>query len=148
LAGSWLSGGKICDSGSRGGDPRSGAEPGQGGDDPAFVHQALAVALEACVNRIAEIHHRARADGDESRPAWPMIILRTPKGWTCPPVVDGQQVEGTFRAHQVPLPAARANDEHRRVLEEWLRSYRPDELFDTAGRYLNCSRWHPQALAG
>src|SRR5262249_30008933 len=60
--------------------------------------------------------------------------LHTPKGWTCPPVVDGQQVEGTFRAHQVPLPGARANDEHRQALEEWLRSYRPDELFDSTGR--------------
>ncbi len=73
--------------------------------------------------------------GDRSRrPAWPMIVLRTPKGWTCPPVVDGQQVEGTFRAHQVPLPAARTDDGHRTVLEQWLRSYRPEELFDDAGR--------------
>ena len=63
-----------------------------------------------------------------------MIILRTPKGWTCPPVVDGQQVEGTFRAHQVPLPAARTDDGHRQVLEQWLRSYRPEELFDETGR--------------
>ncbi len=62
-----------------------------------------------------------------------MIVLRTPKGWTCPPVVDGQQVEGTFRAHQVPLPAARTDGEHRRVLEAWLRSYRPEELFDETG---------------
>ena len=63
-----------------------------------------------------------------------MLILRNPKGWTCPPVVDGQQVEGTFRAHQVPLPAARANDGHRQALEGWLKSYRPEELFDDAGR--------------
>ena len=63
-----------------------------------------------------------------------MIVMRTPKGWTCPPVVDGQQVEGTFRAHQVPLPAARTDDEHRRVLEQWMRSYRPEELFDDDGR--------------
>jgi len=104
------------------------------GADPASVHQLMAATLETCVNQIGEIHRRARTDGDESRPAWPMIVLRTPKGWTCPPVVDGQQVEGTFRAHQVPLPAARANDEHCRALEEWLRSYRPDELFDSTGR--------------
>src|SRR5262249_58070698 len=104
------------------------------GTDPASVHQVMAATGEGCVNQIGEIHRRARADGDESRPAWPMIVLRTPKGWTCPPVVDGQQVEGTFRAHQVPLPAARANDEHRQALEEWLRSYRPDELFDSTGR--------------
>ena len=104
------------------------------GDDPASVHQAMAGTLETCVKQIGEIHHRARADGDESRPAWPMIVLRTPKGWTCPPVVNGQRVEGTFRAHQVPLPGARTNDEHRQALEQWLRAYRPEELFDDAGR--------------
>jgi xylulose-5-phosphate/fructose-6-phosphate phosphoketolase len=104
------------------------------GDDPAPVHQALAAAMDGCVQRIAEIQHLARDGGDESRPAWPVIILRTPKGWTCPPVVDGQQVEGTFRAHQVPLPAARTNDDHRRALQQWLRSYRPDELFGDTGR--------------
>jgi xylulose-5-phosphate/fructose-6-phosphate phosphoketolase len=104
------------------------------GDDPASVHQALAAAMDGCVQRIAEIQHRARDGGGESRPAWPVIILHTPKGWTCPPVVDGQQVEGTFRAHQVPLPAARTNDDHRQALEEWLRSYGPDELFDNTGR--------------
>ncbi len=106
------------------------------GDDPATVHQAMAATLERCLDRIAEVQDAARtADGSEPpRPAWPMIVLRTPKGWTCPPVVDGQQVEGTFRAHQVPLPAARTNDDHRRVLEAWLRSYRPEELFDDTGR--------------
>ena len=106
------------------------------GDDPATVHQAMAATLERCLDRIAEVQDAARtADGSEPpRPAWPMIVLRTPKGWTCPPVVDVQQVEGTFRAHQVPLPAARTNDDHRRVLEAWLRSYRPEELFDDTGR--------------
>ena len=106
------------------------------GDDPASVHQALAAAIDACLDRIAEIQHRARAaDGQKAgRQPWPMIVLRTPKGWTCPPIVDGQQVEGTFRAHQVPLPAARTNDRHREVLEAWLRSYRPEELFDESGR--------------
>ncbi len=74
------------------------------GDDPGPVHQAMAAALDRCLDRIADIQRRARTAGDDSRPAWPMIVLRTPKGWTCPPVVDGQQVEGTFRAHQVPLP--------------------------------------------
>src|SRR5689334_21324249 len=108
------------------------------GDDPSTVHQAMAATLERCLDRIAEIQRAARAgspdaDDDDARPAWPMIVLRTPKGWTCPPVVDGQQVEGTFRAHQVPLPQARGNDEHRRILEAWLRSYRPEELFDDAG---------------
>jgi xylulose-5-phosphate/fructose-6-phosphate phosphoketolase len=104
------------------------------GDDPAPLHQAMAAALQACVEQIGEIHRTARTPGDQSRPAWPMIVMRTPKGWTCPPIVDGQQVEGTFRAHQVPLPEARTNDEHRRALEGWLRSYRPEELFDGAGR--------------
>ncbi len=105
------------------------------GDDPARVHQAMAAALERCLDRIAEVQDSHRTGGSgEPRPSWPMIVLRTPKGWTCPPVVDGQQVEGTFRAHQVPLPAARTNDDHRRVLEAWLRSYRPEELFDDAGR--------------
>jgi xylulose-5-phosphate/fructose-6-phosphate phosphoketolase len=107
------------------------------GDDPSTVHQAMAATLERCLDRIAEIQRAAREgsqnERDYVRPAWPMIVMRTPKGWTCPPIVDGQQVEGTFRAHQVPLPQARGNDEHRRVLEAWLRSYRPEELFDEAG---------------
>jgi xylulose-5-phosphate/fructose-6-phosphate phosphoketolase len=104
------------------------------GDEPAAVHQALAATLDRCLDRIVDIQHATRQGSDSLRPSWPMIVLRTPKGWTCPPVVDGQRVEGTFRAHQVPLPAARTNDEHRRVLEAWLRSYRPEELFDDAGR--------------
>jgi xylulose-5-phosphate/fructose-6-phosphate phosphoketolase len=104
------------------------------GDDPAVVHQRFAAVLDDCLGRIAEIQRVARDGGDHSRPAWPMIVLRTPKGWTCPPVVDGLQVEGTFRAHQVPLPAARSDEGHRQVLEKWLRSYRPEELFDDDGR--------------
>jgi xylulose-5-phosphate/fructose-6-phosphate phosphoketolase len=104
------------------------------GDDPSAVHQETAKTFDLCLDRIGEIQAEARSGGDVSRPAWPMIVLRTPKGWTCPPVVDGQQVEGTFRAHQVPLPAVRSNTEHRRTLEAWLRSYRPEELFDEAGR--------------
>ena len=104
------------------------------GDDPAAVHQSMAEAFRSCLDRIAEIQGAARTNGRTDPPRWPMIILRTPKGWTCPPVVDGQQVEGTFRAHQVPLPAARTDRRHREVLEQWLRSYRPEELFDEAGR--------------
>jgi xylulose-5-phosphate/fructose-6-phosphate phosphoketolase len=103
------------------------------GNDPASVHQALAKVMTMCVDRIAEIQAAARSGADSTRPAWPMIVLRTPKGWTCPPVVDGQQVEGTFRSHQVPLPAARTDGQHRAVLEQWLRSYRPEELFDDSG---------------
>ena len=104
------------------------------GHDPTAVHQLIADALTKCLDRIGEIQQAARTTGRTETPRWPMIILRTPKGWTCPPVVDGQQVEGTFRAHQVPLPAARTDDGHRQVLEQWLRSYRPEELFDEAGR--------------
>jgi xylulose-5-phosphate/fructose-6-phosphate phosphoketolase len=103
------------------------------GDDPASVHQAMAAAMDACLDRVAEIQQAARTSGTEDRPRWPMIILRTPKGWTCPPVVDGEPVEGTFRAHQVPLSSARDNDGHRQTLEAWLRSYGPDELFDQDG---------------
>ncbi|MBE7187294.1 phosphoketolase [Jatrophihabitans endophyticus] len=106
------------------------------GDDPGEVHQATAAALDACLDTIATIQaeHRAGGPPGATHVRWPMIVLRTPKGWTCPPVVDGEVVEGTFRAHQVPLPAARTDDAHRRVLEQWLRSYGPDELFDDRGR--------------
>jgi xylulose-5-phosphate/fructose-6-phosphate phosphoketolase len=104
------------------------------GDDPATVHQSMAATLDDCLDEIADIQHTARANGVDSLRSWPMIVLRTPKGWTCPPIVDGQQVEGTFRAHQVPLPAARTDAGHRSVLDQWLRSYRPEELFDDTGR--------------
>ena len=104
------------------------------GEDPGAVHQRFAAVLDQCLERIAEIQRAARGGGDGARPAWPMIVLRTPKGWTGPPVVDGRQVEGTFRAHQVPLPGARTDERHRQVLEQWLRSYRPEELFDDDGR--------------
>ncbi|HEY7007632.1 MAG TPA: phosphoketolase family protein [Jatrophihabitantaceae bacterium] len=104
------------------------------GSDPATVHQAFAAALANALDRIGQIQRTACADLDAPRPRWPMIVLRTPKGWTCPLIVDRQQVEGTFRAHQVPLPAARTDEEHRAALEQWLRSYRPTELFDDNGR--------------
>ena len=106
------------------------------GDDPTEVHQALAAAMDDALDDIAQIKARAqerRSGGRPERPAWPMIVLRTPKGWTGPAVVDGIQVEGTFRAHQVPLSEVRTNPEHLAQLEEWLRSYRPDELFDADG---------------
>jgi xylulose-5-phosphate/fructose-6-phosphate phosphoketolase len=102
------------------------------GDEPAAVHRLLADTLDTCVDEIAEIHAAWRS-GDEPetrRPRWPMIVLRTPKGWTGPGVVDGVQVEGTFRSHQVPLAGLAGNPEHLRLLEEWMRSYQPDELFD------------------
>jgi len=98
------------------------------------VHADLAGTLDRMLDRIAEIQHGARVEGVTARPTWPMLILRTPKGWTCPAVIDGEQVEGTWRAHQVPMTAARENAGHRKLLEEWLRSYRPEELFDEQGR--------------
>ena len=103
------------------------------GDDPEQVHSALAEALDSSLDAIASIHERARA-GDVSRPSWPMIVLRTPKGWTGPKEVDGLPAEGTFRAHQVPLSKLSEIPEHLRQLEEWMRSYRPEELFDDDGR--------------
>ena len=104
-----------------------------GGDDPEAVHQAFAAALDRAIDDIAELQRAAREHGVERRPQWPMLVLRTPKGWTGPKEVDGAPVEGTWRSHQVPVAAARENDDHRRVLEEWLRSYRPEELFDEHG---------------
>jgi xylulose-5-phosphate/fructose-6-phosphate phosphoketolase len=98
-------------------------------EPPADVHPRLAAALDDCLDDIREIQDAARARGVVVRPAWPMIVLRTPKGWTGPREVDGVQVEGTWRSHQVPVLGARENKGHRAILEEWLRSYRPDELF-------------------
>lgn len=103
------------------------------GDEPTNVHQQLAAAFDEAFDAIADIQHAARTGGGASRPVWPMIVLRTPKGWTGPKAVDGEQVEGTWRSHQVPLAQTRDNPEHRAQLEEWLRSYRPHELFDANG---------------
>ncbi|MCX2711724.1 phosphoketolase [Mycolicibacterium sp. J2] len=103
------------------------------GDDPENVHQQLAAALDDAFDQIAAIQRAARTDGETGRPVWPMIILRTPKGWTGPAEVDGVKVEGTWRSHQVPLSETRTNPEHLAALERWLRSYRPDELFDEDG---------------
>jgi xylulose-5-phosphate/fructose-6-phosphate phosphoketolase len=107
------------------------------GDDPPVVHEATATALDECIARIDEIQADARARGAqavEGIPRWPAIVLRTPKGWTGPDVVDGVQIEGTFRAHQVPVNQVRDNPEHLSILETWMRSYRPYELFDAGGR--------------
>ena len=104
------------------------------GEDPAVVHQRLAGALDAALDRISAIQRTAREEGTVRRPAWPMLVLRTPKGWTGPKEVDGLPVEGTWRSHQVPLSEVRDDPEHLRQLDEWLRSYRPDELFDGDGR--------------
>lgn len=103
------------------------------GDEPEAVHHALAEAMEAALAEIRRIQADARAGTSAERPRWPMIVLRTPKGWTGPKVVDGLPAEGTFRSHQVPLAGLHDNPEHLAQLEEWLRSYRPDELFDEHG---------------
>jgi xylulose-5-phosphate/fructose-6-phosphate phosphoketolase len=104
------------------------------GHDPAKMHPAMAAALDDAVSQIHDIWRQARTDGAaQTGAAWPMIVLRSPKGWTGPKVVDGLPVEGTWRAHQVPLPEVRTNPEHLAQLEDWLRSYRAEELFDDAG---------------
>jgi xylulose-5-phosphate/fructose-6-phosphate phosphoketolase len=104
------------------------------GDDPARLHRVMAETLDRVIAEIRSIQSNARAGRASGRPRWPMIVLETPKGWTGPRMVDGLQVEGTYRAHQVPLAEPRTNPEHLALLERWLRSYRPDELFDDGGR--------------
>ncbi len=107
------------------------------GDEPAAVHQALASAMDACLDEIARIQKAAAPGGQSGHPRWPMIVLRTPKGWTGPKTVDGLQVEGTFRAHQVPVTDFKAKPDHLQILEAWMRSYRPEELFDGNGRLVS-----------
>ncbi len=107
------------------------------GHDPALMHEAMATALDTAVEQIKIIQNSARGSdrsgNNLTRPRWPMIVLKSPKGWTGPKIVDGLQVEGTFRAHQVPLKP-NAHPEHLKLLEDWLRSYRPQELFDEQGK--------------
>ena len=103
------------------------------GSDPGEMHQLMAETLAATLDEIAAIQRRSREDGVTERPRWPMIVLRTPKGWTGPKVVDGLPAEGSFRSHQVPLARVREDPEHLAALEAWLRSYRPQELFDERG---------------
>ena len=103
------------------------------GDDPKLVHQQLAATMDTVIKEIHAIQRRARQDSTATRPLWPAIVLKTPKGWTGPKVVDGLPVEGTWRAHQVPIDAARTDPGHLALLESWLRSYRAEELFDAEG---------------
>ncbi len=103
------------------------------GSDPAQMHRLMAATLDEVLDGIDAVQRRAREDGDLERPRWPMIVLVTPKGWTGPKEVDGLPVEGTWRAHQVPLAEVRTNPEHLAELETWMRSYRPEELFDSDG---------------
>ena len=104
------------------------------GHEPALMHEAMATTLDVVMEAIKHIQHEARVNGNTMRPRWPMIVLKSPKGWTGVKWVDGLQIEGTFRAHQVPLSDPRANPEHLKQLEAWMRSYRPEELFDVNGR--------------
>ena len=103
------------------------------GDDPAEMHQLMAATMDRVIERIGSIQRSAREQGDASRPRWPMIVFRSPKGWTGPKMVDGLPTEGTWRSHQVPLAEVHSNAEHRKQLESWLHSYRPEELFDENG---------------
>ena len=113
------------------------------GDDPAVVHQQMAAALEDCVTRIRSIQADARESGRCERPHWPMIILRTPKGWTAPKDLDGHRLEGSWRAHQIPIPDVVDNPAHLQMLEAWMRGYHPEDLFDAEGRLVP----HLKALA-
>ena len=105
------------------------------GDDPMTMHKLMAEAMDTAIEKIKAIQDHARKNNDPERPKWPMIVLRTPKGWTGPKVVDGQQIEGSFRAHQVPITMENPK-EHLPLLQKWLESYRPQELFDENGRLI------------
>jgi len=113
------------------------------GDEPMAMHQKMAAVLDQCLDSIRDIQARARAGGAVERPRWPMIILRTPKGWTAPKTVGGHHIEDFWRAHQVPVADVATNPEHLRLVDDWLKSYRPKELFDGGGRLLP----HLRALA-
>ena len=106
------------------------------GSDPETMHQLMAGVLETCVLEIRRIQEEARRTGIPTRPRWPMIVLRSPKGWTGPKDRDGHQVEGLWRSHQVPLAGRKDNPAHLKQLEDWLRSYKPEELFDDTGRLI------------
>jgi xylulose-5-phosphate/fructose-6-phosphate phosphoketolase len=106
------------------------------GSEPQSMHQAMAATLEHCVLEIRKFQEEARATGKAFRPRWPMVILRSPKGWTAPRQVDGHYLEGFWRAHQIPIADVSTNSNHLNVLETWMRSYKPEELFDQAGRLI------------
>ncbi len=103
------------------------------GSDPAIVHQSMAATLDRAMDEIRDFQEQARASVEVTRPRWPMIILRTPKGWTCPREIDGLRLEGSWRAHQVPITDFAIKPKHIKLLEQWMKSYRPQELFDDAG---------------
>jgi len=103
------------------------------GDDPQEMHQLMAATMDQVTEEIQQIKHNARQNNDTTRPCWPMIVLRSPKGWTCPREVDGKQVEDSWRSHQVPMGQMHENPAHVKLLEEWMQSYKPEELFDENG---------------
>ena len=107
------------------------------GSDPESMHQAMAATLDHCVQQIRSIQGIARDTGIAARPEWPMIVLRAPKGWTAPAEVDGHKLEGFWRSHQVPLAGVRKNTEHLELLEDWMHSYKPEELFDADGKIVS-----------
>ena len=104
------------------------------GDDPPLMHRKMSATLEECINQIRAIQEDARRTGIQQRPRWPMIILRTPKGWSAPEELDGHKLEGSWRAHQIPIPDVAENPEHLKILEDWMRRYKPEELFDGNGK--------------
>src|SRR5260370_25662146 len=106
------------------------------GNDPMTMHQPCAETLETCYAKIRQYQEEARQHGYAKCPHWPAIILRTPKGWTGPKEVDGQPIEGTFRSHQVPIAEVKTNPNHLKILEDWMRSYKPEELFDVQGHFI------------
>ncbi|NJO40891.1 MAG: phosphoketolase family protein [Cyanobacteria bacterium CRU_2_1] len=106
------------------------------GSDPESMHQAMAATLDHCISEIHRIQQEARSSGVATRPRWPMIVMRTPKGWTGPAEVDGHKIEGFWRAHQVPMTDVVKNPAHMQILEQWMRSYQPEELFDANGTLL------------
>jgi xylulose-5-phosphate/fructose-6-phosphate phosphoketolase len=103
------------------------------GEDPSVMHQKMAATMEACINEIRAVQEKARRTGVVERPRWPMVILRTPKGWTSPKEIDGHRLEGFWRAHQIPIPDVAGNPAHLKMLESWMRRYKPEELFDSDG---------------
>ncbi len=105
------------------------------GDDPHTMHQGMAAVMDTMLDRIAAIQKAAREEGSTERPRWPMLIFKTPKGWTGPKFVDGKPVEGTWRAHQVPVDGIQKNPEHLQILNDWMSSYKPEELFDEKGYF-------------
>jgi xylulose-5-phosphate/fructose-6-phosphate phosphoketolase len=119
------------------------------GNEPEAMHQLMAATLEAAVGEIGRVQEAAREGGSVERPRWPLIVLVTPKGWSGPKEVDGQPAEGSFRSHQVPLANLAKNPEHLAQLEDWLLSYRPEELFDESGALVSelAAAWRHNSFA-